>query len=382
MKSIALLGVICASFACADPAFTQDSGVTKNLFASSGVCKECHADIHSFWKNSMHAFSYSDPIFKTAYEKAMKISQEAKALCLQCHAPATQLNRDYEMQYEVTREGVTCDFCHVVIAVTRASENFAYKFNLDRTRVGPLRNADSPIHASAYSELHTKSEICAGCHEYTNPAGVRLLETYSEWKQSPYAAEGVQCQGCHMPIGEGYVVRPGVRQSPKGINLHNLQGGHSIDKVKMAAKVRISDIQKFHEGARITVEVTNTGSGHRIPTGTPSRELLLEISLLSVSANQLIQKKELVFDKTLTDKHGRILDGDAEIMLSAGRILSDTRIWPRETRTSQFTFVGLPSNLYRIRAKLYYNYIAETSPGQVQQMLVEMVSDEKPISIE
>lgn len=354
----------------------------KHPFVSSEVCKDCHADIHNYWKNSMHAYSFTDPIFNTAYQKAIKLDDESRKRCLRCHAPVTVITHDYDAVRDITREGVTCDFCHTITAMSRESENFGYKFKLDRVRMGPSKKADSPLHESAYSELHTKSEFCAGCHEYTNKDGVKLLETYSEWKASRYASEGIQCQNCHMPLTEGLVVRPDVKETMMKINLHNLQGGHSVDKVKSATEVRIRDIQKFPGSVRISVDVTNKGSGHRIPTGTPSRELLLEVAILSVPENRLVEKKQTSFKKTLLGANGQILEGDAEIMVNARKMLSDNRLAPRETRTSRMTFVNVPPNPYRIRAKLFYNYLAESSPGQMQQMLIELASDEKALYIE
>lgn len=359
---------------------TENSGEISAV--SSEVCKACHEDIHNFWKNSMHAYSFSDPIFRTAYDKALKLSGESKKLCLRCHAPITQFNGDYDLEQEVTKEGVTCDFCHTIIGVSQESGNYSYEFNFDRTRVGPLKNADSPLHRTAYSELHTKSEFCAGCHEYTNEAGAKLLETYSEWKNGPYASEGVQCQNCHMPMTEGFVVKPAVKQTERGINFHNLQGGHSAEKVKTAASVKITDILKFPGSVRITVDVTNTGSGHRIPTGTPSRELLLEAGVFSVPHDRLIEKKTVVFKKTVLGPHGQVLDRDAEIMVNAVKILSDNRIYPRETRSANFTFVGIPTGSYLVRAKLHYNYLAETSPGEMHQMLIEMAADQKSLYVD
>ena len=362
-------------------AFAQED-VRKLPFVSSDVCRDCHADIHSYWKNSMHANSFNDPIFNTAYQKAIQLDEEAKQLCLQCHAPVVLLNQDYDTEHDITREGVTCDFCHTITAISRQGDNFAYEFKLDRTRMGPLKEANSPIHESAYSELHTKSEFCAGCHEFTNSVGVKLLGTYSEWKRSPYAAEGIQCQNCHMPMTEGLVVRPEVQKTTGGVNLHDLQGGHSVDKVKAAATVRIKEVQKFPGSVRISVDVTNKGSGHSIPTGTPSRELLLQVELLSVPENRLIEKKETCFKKTLIGANGQILEGDAEIMVGAKKLLSDNRIGPRETRTIHATFVNMPTDTYRIRVKLYYNYLAETSPGHMQQMLIEMASEERAVFIQ
>ncbi len=155
-----------------------------------------------------------------------------------------------------------------------------------------------------------------------------------------------------------------------------------MDKIKTAAAVQIRKVQRFPGSLRISVDVTNKGSGHSIPTGTPSRELLLQVELLSIPGNRLIEKKETCFKKTLIGANGQILEGDAEIMVGAKKLLSDNRIGPRETRTTHATFINMPTNTYRIRAKLYYNYLAETSPGHMQQMLIEMASEERAVFIQ
>ncbi len=172
-----------------------------------------------------------------------------------------------------------------------------------------------------------------------------------------------------------------MKETERGINFHNLQGGHSADMVKTAATVKIADILKFPRSVRITVDVTNTGSGHRIPTGTPSRELLLEAGVYSVPHDRLIEKKTVTFKKTLLGPQGQVLDRDAEIMVNAVKILSDNRIFPRETRSANFTFVGIPTGSYLVRTKLLYNYLAETSPGDMHQMLIEMADDEKSLYV-
>jgi hypothetical protein len=82
-------------------------------YTSARVCGTCHVDIYNSWKNSLHAFSLSDPIFDAAYMQAIKEQgAEAKRVCLRCHAPMTLANADYDLELGVTREGVSCDFCH------------------------------------------------------------------------------------------------------------------------------------------------------------------------------------------------------------------------------------------------------------------------------
>ena len=104
--------------------------------------------------------------------------------------------------------------------------------------------------------------------------------------------------------------------------------------------------------------------------------------MFSVPHDRLIEKKTFTFKKTVLGPHGQILDRDAEIMVNAVKILSDNRIYPRETRSANFTFVGIPTGSYLVRTKLHYNYLAETSPGEMHQMLIEMAADQKSLYVD
>lgn len=64
-------------------------------------------------------------------------------------------------------------------------------------------------HHVVNSELHTRSEFCAACHEFCNPNGLSVSGMYGEWEGSSYAKRGAQCQDRHMPPVLGRVVALG-----------------------------------------------------------------------------------------------------------------------------------------------------------------------------
>ncbi|MGB6368703.1 MAG: multiheme c-type cytochrome, partial [Thermoanaerobaculia bacterium] len=101
---VLLIGV--GAFLCLAPGpvlSAAEDEVDPEGYTSARVCGECHSDIYESWKNSLHAFSLTDPIFDTAYMQAVKeAGEEARRVCLRCHAPMTMVNGDYEL-----REGVT-----------------------------------------------------------------------------------------------------------------------------------------------------------------------------------------------------------------------------------------------------------------------------------
>jgi hypothetical protein len=87
--------------------------------------------------------------------------------------------------------------------------------------------------------------VCAPCHEYRNSLGFAVLSTYSEWKASPHAKAGKQCQTCHMSRVAGDVVDPKVQRSTLAkINLHQMPGSHSIDAGKLNVKMEVANTVK------------------------------------------------------------------------------------------------------------------------------------------
>lgn len=321
-------------------------------YTDSRVCGGCHVDIYRSWRNSMHAFALSDPIFDAAYMQALKLAgDDVKPLCLRCHAPLTQVNADYDLELGITREGVTCDFCHTVTAVHLDGRDKPYSVDPGLTKRSVLKKADSPAHEVAYSELHGTAEFCGGCHNYTTPGGVTLMSTYDEWRLGPYAEEGVQCQHCHMVLSPGRVARVGLASSSTGIHLHDLI--HDTDQLRGALAVEIVRAQRTARGLEVEVVVENVGSGHSVPTGIPTREVVLSVQADS-GGRQVVHERR--YRKLVGDAEGRVLATDAEVLVHGATVLDDNRIKPRERRRERFLFALPPSGRATVRARLTYVY--------------------------
>ena len=335
-------------------------------FTSARVCGTCHVDIYNSWKNSLHAFSLSDPVFDTAYMQALKEGgEEARRLCLRCHAPLTLVNGDWELREGVTREGVTCDFCHSVTAVHLDQPKTPYSLEPGLVKRSVLRKASSPVHEVAYSKLHETAEFCGACHNYVLADGTAIMSTYKEWRDGPYAADGVQCQDCHMVRSAGQVVSEEVRRpSSSGVHLHDLI--HDTDQLRSAVGVEVVRAKRTGTDLSVEVAVTNEGSGHMIPTGIPSRELVLTVTA-TTSSHVLTQQRR--FRKVLADKDGRVLTRDFEMLLRATSVVADNRIGPRERRVERFGFAVPATGTVKVTATVSYVY----SP---------LVIDQREINIE
>ncbi len=335
-------------------------------YTSSRICGTCHVDIYNSWKTSLHAFSLSDPVFDASYMQAIKESgEEARRLCLRCHAPLTMVNEDYYLREDVTREGVTCDFCHTITEVHLDNPEMPFSVDVGLVKRSTLRRASSPVHDVAYSELHESSDLCGGCHDYASPNGTLIMSTYDEWKRGPYAREGIQCQSCHMARTVGKVVRPGVKVTEtEHIHQHNLI--LDADQLRSALAVSIIYAERMSWGISVEVLVENVGSGHMVPTGMPSREIVLIVSLQD---GERTENRERRYRKVISDKEDRVLERDFELLLRGWNIVTDNRIGPREKRIERFSFPSPGSGKLRVRATVTYEY-------------VPMVLDQREINIE
>ena len=358
----------------AEPKSSVPKGST---LTSSKECKECHEEIYSHWKNAMHSMSIEDPIFKASYMEAyLNTAGEAKYNCLRCHAPISLINNDYDLKNELTKEGVSCDFCHSVKKINLKNKRNPFELEIGEIKRGPLSNVESPAHKTKPSPLFKSSELCAGCHEYTNDKGVIVLGTYSEWKKSPYAAEGTQCQDCHMPLIPGKVVKSNIKSSnQKQINLHAISASHSTEQLRKALTVEIKDINKEKDIIEVVVGVTNTGSGHLVPTGIPSRKLILLVELRT--PNEYFSQQR-VYQKRVVDESGKEIKKEYDFFLKAARVSFDNRLRPRETRMERFAFAMPKNRKITISARIEYLY--KTKVLSPTEMRVKMAEDIKKIS--
>lgn len=355
LRGALLLALSAAALpALADQAAVEEAKINPRGYTSSRLCGECHEDIYKSWQKSLHAFSLQDPIFDTAFMLAIKEGgEEARRTCLHCHAPTTAITGDYGLAEGLSREGVSCDFCHSVTAVHLDRRDKPYVSDPGRVKRSVLRQAASPAHEVAYSELHAKAEFCGGCHNYVTGKGAAVLSTYDEWRDGPYSREGVQCQDCHMGLRAGKVVRADVKRGGTMIHVHDLI--HDSEQLRSALSVEITSARRTDRGLVVDVVVENVGSGHMVPTGIPSRLVTL---VVKVEGGGQTLTQERRYQKIVADERGRPLERDHEVLLRGAKILNDNRIAPREKRLERFTFRPPRAPEVRVKAALSYRYSA------------------------
>lgn len=368
----------------AHPSFGETnfvSGNTPNVklnpmgISSSAECGKCHKDIYSSWKHCLHANSAENPVFRTAFLQAhFKIGEAARKICLTCHAPVAYLNGDFELAKPVTREGVNCDYCHTISKVNPDNPYSKYHHEFGLIKQGPLQNVKSPVHETRFNELFKNSAMCAGCHELESSNGMKIIETFSEWKESPYPAKGIHCQNCHMRKVKGKISSiETAKIMEAGINSHDVAAGHALSMREKSLDLKIRDIQINKQKVVVTVEITNQGAGHKIPTGLPTKKIILEVAIKSENGGSAhIQQK--VYQKLIEDENGQIVDNIVDIMLGKGvKIYSDNRIGPLETRGERFTFFVPEMEGRRVTATVYYSHTPEViQPSRVHIKLNEV----------
>ncbi len=256
--------------------------------------------------------SYRGPGYKTDYPNT-------NGNCAFCHAPAAVTNEQLEVNpfaqqpFGAVQEGVTCDICHKVLSVELSDAGYPYatrpgvlSFEFLRPPeflqfyIGPLTgvNGDQFNIKTTCSSIFGKSEFCAACH-YGRFYDVLIYGSYSEWRESTYGNRNLAtyqtCQDCHMSPSHGIVTdsTSSQRQACSAQNLsaqnfdHNMMNfGFDQDEkreiprmVKGAATIN-AEFEYDPSNKNWFTVIAKVGSkdvGHRFPTDSPLRHLILVV---------------------------------------------------------------------------------------------------------
>jgi len=333
--------------------------------SSAEFCGDCHRAIEEGWKQSAHSQAVESRLFLDAMKLAeADYGASARKTCLSCHSPIAAESGDLALVKKVSWEGITCDYCHSIRAVTLTGPNPQATVDYSLVKSGPWKDVTSPAHGTVYSAVHTSALICASCHEYRNALGFAVLTTYSEWSKSTYGAQNKSCQSCHMYQVAGNVVDPRVQRTAQAsINLHEIPGSHSMQQLEKALHAELS---ATHEGGRlrIVVEVTNRGAGHSVPTGSPMRQLILQVRADPYGGAPISDRR--IFRRTVADAKGAAIVNEPQGFIKGAKEISDTRIPPGATRKETFTFQVPQGTRSEVEADFiyYYSPLATTEAQQ------------------
>jgi len=338
-------------------------------FAGIQQCRMCHANTKNgpadpffSWQNSMMAHAAKDPLFRASLTIANQDVPGVGEFCLRCHAPRGWLEdrskpADGSALNDEDMHGVSCDICHHLIdplseEARKLIENVPPGYGnammvADPANVvrGPYGDSEGAMpHHTKKSDFHASSNLCATCHNISNPLQTddvntasphtfgHIERTYSEWVLSEFAQQGKKgtCQSCHYPVveGGGQASRYGnlhrdyfVMHGPVGGSIwaHDITwlmwDGKDMDRKAMdAGKQRAMELLKTAatleltspEPGKAVLRVTNL-TGHKLPSGYPEgRRMWINVTFLDAS-DALLQeigqygpKKDTLLDEEIT----------------------------------------------------------------------------------
>ena len=361
------------------PAAPQPAGAPRpggSPYVSSKNCGSCHDVMYKAWADSPHARSAQSPAFLETLRRVVEAApdkQAARQGCVWCHAPTTILTGDLDLQQPISREGVTCDFCHTVADVDLELHGTPFVLKPGPVKRGPFEYASKiQGHEAAYSALHRASPLlCAACHEFRNARGVPVLSNYSEWKDGPYPARGVACQDCHMALVPGSPARGAAPKSGlRVVNLHRLVGGSAISQLARGLDLKIESVTIAGGTAQVAVVVTNVAAGHSIPGGLSTKSLVLAVAAEGADG-RLENRQERVYRRELKDDRGTVVETVADMFLKAASVGNDTRIKPKESRRERFT-VPVPPGARAIVARLEYRDASDPRSAPLTSTVTEV----------
>jgi hypothetical protein len=349
-------------------------------------CGNCHGDIYREWSLSGHARSVTNPHFRNLYDGSawdgrsgvgwslLGENPDGGGVCSSCHAPTVPSDDpaffDLRRAGGTAAQGVHCDYCHKVEAVTGTPGLTHGRFGLQLRRpargqlfYGPLDDVDRG--EDVYSPLYQSSRYCAPCHEGT-VFGVHVYGTYGEWLASPARREGKECQTCHMaPTGTLTNFAPGrggIPRDPHTLASHRLFAGRQEEMLRASLQVT-SRLERHGGGARALVEVRAEGAGHRVPTGFVDRHLVLVVDGVSAEGRPVSARSAPLVPplagKDLSGRPGRLyakvlrdFDGHSPAPFwRADPDLTDTRLVPGRSDRLEAEF---PPEVRRLRIRLIY----------------------------
>jgi len=377
------------------------------------ACGNCHRNSYAEWKKSRHAVAASSAVLRAVYEKDfLPALREGGAsgdegLCAACHAPQAALDGGVARIGEVkgvAALGNHCDFCHKShhaeridapgvrgsLALGRPSPDDDRVPGPIKRVYGSLPDSDYLFMGAVWNPFFGTSALCAGCHEYVTPNGIPALSTYAEWRAwAEGRAKAESCQTCHMPTGvskEGKklanrICVNALRRPLEQIHDHTFLGRELLPTgVELAASAGRDAPERMTVKARITTRAV----GHKVPTGSADKHLLLVVVARDADGRPLaLAEGERVPDHAGGEGDPLALDAkgfaarleahdfaglpgrEYAQVLAAGsgethvpfwravRVVSDTRLLPDAESLEVFSFAA-PVGAVTVRVELWH----------------------------
>lgn len=349
-----------------------------SAFVTAAACGTCHEAEGTAWGASGHALATTGPLYRAWYKVANQVTLgDINPYCAGCHTPIGLLSGQIRSRWgwksqeafpldEAANAGVSCDVCHGIAAVT-ATGNGAYVLNPDST-VQHASHPTSPI--ASTPDLLGRAELCATCHEATNPgSGLPVMTTFSEWQASHFntgdLATTTTCQDCHFAQGR--------------------HGSLHADDLTQAARLDILPGKAaLGRESELQVKVNNVGAGHFLPTGSAElRQMWLAVTVTDDAGRVIFESGKVndygdpvpgsvTYGVRWLDKDGRPTDR----LWEAQTVERDHRIPAGGAVVETYRF-GIPADVsspLHVQAVLRYRSAA----GYLTSLMSIYVQDEIP----
>ena len=334
-------------------------------------CGACHKVFQQEWQTTMHSKAWTDPYFIADWR-----FDGSQQICRNCHTPLDVQQPDTVVGFrdrnkqdpilvnnakfdkELQHEGVTCAACHL----------------RDGMIEGVIGDTSAP---HPVKKIENANQVCLRCHVVDGDRWDTFFRfppcgTVAEIQSASDAAHksgemtikniaSLGCVECHMPAIERPLVEGAVTRNTRQ---HLWRGGHDPEMVKKAFTAEFKEEQLAGtEKRKFTFEITNTGTRHYLPTGTPDRHLTVSLRLLDAKGMIVDEQKHKL--KRTVMWRPFIVD------------LWDTRLPLREPRQYSVEYsTEQISSAVAIEAKVRYHLVDESRARRINYLYREPIDYE------
>jgi tetratricopeptide (TPR) repeat protein len=219
--------------------------IPTDVLMDDAYCRQCHADVHDAWSDSVHRFaSFNNPVYLASVHETREVglrrdgNVRASRFCAGCHDPVPFFSGAFDdpdfdlVGHPTARAGITCTACHSITAVnsTRGNADYTiehpvhYPFASSSNSAlrwisNQLVKAKPEFHKRTFLKpFHKTAEFCSVCHKVHLPYELnhykdflRGQNHYDSYLLSGVSGHGARsfyypevaeqnCNGCHMPL--------------------------------------------------------------------------------------------------------------------------------------------------------------------------------------
>jgi tetratricopeptide (TPR) repeat protein len=321
--------------------------ISADVLQYDDYCRECHADIHASWSESVHRFSsFNNPPYLFSVRQTREFSMERDGtvvrsrFCAGCHDPVPFFSGAFndpnfdDVNDPTAHAGITCSVCHSITHVNSVRGNADYTiaapihYPFATSQRPALRWVNRQLvkskpgfHRKTFLKpLHKTTEFCGTCHKVHLPQELndykwlRGQNHYDAFLLSGVSGHGItsfyypkkaeaNCNGCHLPLVASADFGARARDDSGELKVHDHQFPSANTAMPLLAGMErpqevIAKHQRFLEGV-MRVDLFGVKPGGRIdaeliaplrpevPALRPGTSYLLEVVIRTLKLGHL-----------------------------------------------------------------------------------------------